>query len=638
MLSDTERTGLLAELLRKGWEHGKPVSTMTVTDALDEMLAWLTDPRPFSGHSRRAWLSVELDFRASLRSCGPQVRKLLDPHIKEFDMGQAIGRAKQSEDLEPDRLKIRVAGQQLSSDAGMLASWRDIVDSTAREDLSVVRVRFRELNRIIERRGIEIEHGNPTAAGVLFDQLLDVERASRAVGDSVGPDDRDIERCLGERAGLSFQERVDLVGRFLCVGDEDADYCVWLGIERASLSGWVNLNVGTIRFFSGRWIAGVLEKPIGERGDEPPPEILTDQWSKNWLPQDEFVVLARVDMGVRSGSFVSRDARRRLVTLLAPSDRRYPNDWKVLPGHIVYRDGESVSHSAFDNFEETPTHRRLEGIADDWLRDDALALERLLSSPMSLETERFLGLYEWDVAHRTGDSLATVLLAVRTIETVSMSFLGGLGWNDLVRSYASHFAWSQLGWELADVARHVLYSYERNPLEVNRQRLREIFLDVTSHRRNATTTNLDRFVHFVPEIRLLWTDAARHQVDEVIVERMVRIAELDDCLATWTNVDVFSARLAQAVAGIELEIDRLVRLRNAAQHGGPILNPSVDGAVSMVNRARGQILVDVLGVMLKGQKPDAVLDSLARLDGERRRVLQQTDSPITALAVVTGAQ
>jgi hypothetical protein len=369
------------------------------------------------------------------------------------------------------------------------------------------------------------------------------------------------------------------------------------------------------------------------RHPQVPPEVFARDWRFGGVPVGEFIVLARVDMGCRAGSFVERDARQRLLANLAPLDRMYPGDWRVLPGHVTFRHGRWVGNSAFENIEEEPDHRRLRAAAEGWLAADAAAIAGSLSAGPTAEMRQFLELYEWDVAHRSLDALSTLLLAVRTIETISMSLMGGIKWSTLLSGYRPHLAWSDMKAELADVAWHTLYSYEANPVDARRRRLREIFLELVAHGRSGSSIDLALFVARLPELCALWDGDGRHRSDAVLVERLVRVEELDRLHALWTDSVAFSKRLTEADDGLQLEVTRLVRLRNAAQHGGPLADISIGRSARLADRCRRQLLGDVLGRLLVGDKPGSVRSRLKELDGKRRAVLAASGTPVQALAM-----
>lgn len=633
MRTEDERAELLDEVLRSNVAVRPERHELALVDALEEVIGWIADPRPFhKGHHRHAWVSAGRDLTASLKGVGPSVAALAEPMLRQFDMQRAAERASQGQDRTADHRVVATAREVILSERGVLAAWSDVVEESACGDIRSVRVRELELARIMNSRGSEVDERWRTSAAVIADRAIGVSRARFVVGDH--PQEQSFELDgLHEAAGLSFEQRVGLIGDYLATADPLADYVVWLAIDRASLSGFV-IDLGSVVLYDSRWIGDVARNSDGERHPQIPSEVFADDWGLSWIPEGEFIVLARVEMGRRTGSFVERDARQQLLAVLAPVDRAYPGDWNVMPGHVRYRNGRWAGSSAFEDVAETPNHRRLEAAADEWLATDAAAVAQSLSSDSSKAVRRLLELYELDVAHRSADPLSTLLLAVRTIETISMSLMSGTNWSTLLDQYCGHIAWSEMKAELIDIAWHTLYTYEANPIEERRQRLREIFLEITSHGGSDFTIDLARFVARIPELCALWDGDGRHRSDPVVARRLVRVNELQRLHTLWTDSAAFSKQFDEVLAGLKLQMGRLVRLRNAAQHGGPLADTSIVLAARLADRCRRQLLGDVLGRLLAGDAPGRVRTMLTKVDNVRQLVLANTGSPMTALGVV----
>ena len=633
MRTEEERAELLDEVLRSNVVVRPERHELALVDVLEEVIGWIADPRPFDkGYHRAAWASAGRDLTASLKNVGSSVAALVEPTLRQFDIERAAERAARGQDRTADRRVVETTRQMLLSESGVRAAWNDVVEESISGDVRSVRTRERELSRITISRGSEGDERRRTSAGVIADRAPSVRDARLVIGDDPPEQSFDFDD-LHRAAGLSFEQRVDLIGRYLVAPDPLAGYVVWLAIDRASLPGFM-IDLDSVALYDSRLIGDVPRNSSGEQHPQIPPEVFADDWGDNWLPEGQFIVLARVDMGCRTGSFIERDARQRLLAILAPVDRVYPGDWNVMSGHVTYRNGHWAGSSVFENVAETPNHHRLEAVADEWLATDAAAVAQSLSSDSNKVMRRFLELHEWDVAHRSEDALSTLLLAVRTIETISMSLMDGTKWSTLLDDYRGHLAWSEMKAELGDVAWHTLHSYEKNPIAERRERLREIFLEITSHRRSDSTINLARFVDRVPEFCTLWDGDGRHRSDAVVVQRLVRVEELQRLHTLWTDSDVFSKRLDEVRDGLKLQIDRLARLRNGAQHGGPLADISIVRAARLADQSRRQLLADVLERLLAGDQPGSVRTMLAKLDNERQRVLSTTGLPMSALAVV----
>jgi hypothetical protein len=83
----------------------------------------------------------------------------------------------------------------------------------------------------------------------------------------------------------------------------------------------------------------------------------------------------------------------------------------------------------------------------------------------------------------------------------------------------------------------------------------------------------------------------------------------------------------------DLQNERIARVRNSAQHGGPILDESVESIADLADRLRQQIMADMVGGLLKGRACASTLAGIQELGPRRRRELKRTGSPLAALSV-----
>ncbi|MBU3688426.1 MAG: hypothetical protein FGM29_02535 [Actinobacteria bacterium] len=519
------------------------------------------------------------------------------------------------------------------SDDGIRGLWTDLVRAAKDLAWASVEVRQRDLVRVLQARGCDARTRFRVIGGILQDHLLDVDHARQLLGRATFLNNIDLPSAIEAAAGLNEDDRVALAADFLCLPLPTSHYVVWLAIERASMPRVVMpIGTGSVTLYDSRLIAEVLGAEPDARRKDLPAELLSAGSYAGMFPADQFTLLARVDLGVRHGSFVDRDARLRLLTLLAPSSRFYPADWSVLPGSVVFRDDIEASYSVFEDVAQTNSSHRLDGVADGWLTQGASALEPHLAAQGSEQLTRLLKLVEWDAAHRSGDAITRVLLSVRTIETIAASHVGDMTWQELLMSYRSVFTWSQLKSELSSTAWHALVAYDRHPDERCRTRLREIHLEVVNYRRSEIVTRLDVLVDRLPEICELW-DTDEEWSSGVLVERAVRHEQLVTLQHLWTDAASFQARMDEIEGDLALRERRLVRVRNAAQHGGPILDESVRSIVDLADRARQQIIADMVDGLVKGRACSSTLDGVRRLSDRRRRILSTTKSPVSALSV-----
>jgi len=632
----TSWTRELAMELQMDRRDEPPAPILALVDALDEMIAWVDDQRSFIDPHEQAWRSCAADLDAARKASGSRTRGLADDDLAEFDIKAAMERARAKEDRSTDLVRLRRARATVVSDEGVQAMWADVVAAAHELEWAEVDTHRRNLVRAQAACGHEVTDRFRVVAGILQDALLDVEEARSAIGESTSSDFDDIAEAIEAKAELSEDSRVALASKYLLAPFHEAHFIVWLAVDRATMSqGMMPIGTGSVTFYDSRYVGDALKADPEERSDGLPKEIRNaGAWAK-FLPAGEFTLLARVDLGVRRRSFAARDARMRLLTLLAPAERFYPADWNVLPGYVVFRDGRDAGVSVFEDVAQTSTACRLDGVSEGWLEHGAQELEPHLVAAVIPELSKFLQLIEWDAAHRDGDSLTRVLLAVRTIETIAASHVGNLTWQALLKAYHSGLAWSRLKTDLNSTVARALYSYDRHPEEHARIRLREIFQEVISHEPAVTITKLDVLLDRLPEMCELW-DTTQAWESGVMVERAVRIEELRAVNELWAETKSFEQRLQETSALVQLQQERLARVRNAAQHGGPILDESVRSVVEFADRHRQQIIADLVDGLVEGRDCSSTLAAVKRLAKLRAKTLASTASPRAALSAAIG--
>jgi len=420
---------LIAEVLLTDSDQRSVAAGLPLIDALDEPIDWLTDTRLYTSHHQRAWTSAATDVDVALTASGPALAGLVGLRLKRFDIQQAIGRAQRREALTADVEELSEARALLISDEGLRAAWADLVASASGGLTQHVRLHLDGLKRIDACRGRAVDQQFRVLAGVLRDRQLDVDDASSWIdpGHESGADDLLV--AIDAPAGLAVSDRVELCANSLLSPSPEAQHVVWLAVDRASMPGGV-LDAGSIQFFDSRYVTESLKLAPDERSAQLPQEIRDIDTAVALFPSGQFTLLARVAMGRRTSAFVCRDARRRLLTLLAPADRIYADDWRVMPGSVTFRDGHNVGWSVFEDLERTST-RHLDGVAVDWLERTGQKLAGMLPAKSADALDRLLQLVEWDAAHRATAPLTTVLLSIRTIVNVAQGHHGGKQWHDL---------------------------------------------------------------------------------------------------------------------------------------------------------------------------------------------------------------
>lgn len=197
--------------------------------------------------------------------------------------------------------------------------------------------------------------------------------------------------------------------------------------------------------------------------------------------------------------------------------------------------------------------------------------------------------------------------------------------------YRSGLVWSRMKSNLKSTVGRALYSDERHPDEDARGRLREIFLEVVSHQRAATVTRLDVLLDRLPELCEIW-DWDFEWESGVMVEQAVRVEELRAVSEIWADYGAFRQQMHEICDGVKLQEERLIRVRNAAQHGGPILDESVRSVGDFADHHRQQIIANMVHGVVNGRDCSSTLAAVTDLKNLRLDVLNSKKSPLQALA------
>lgn len=587
-------------------------AVLPLVDALHEMIEWLEDERPFKSDHKRAWKSMGRELEASLATSGPNVRHLA-AGLAAFDIEGARDRSSRTSNV--DHLQRVVA--VLLSDDGLRASWSDTVGAAAgptREFWACAQT----LLATMRARGEDMSwHLRHLLTGILNDRSPDVDHALRTLGRSHASSVNSDSEGQAP-AGMSLVDRIELCAELLRRPSIHGSYVVWFAVDLATISHGV-AEAGPISFYDSQWIASTMRQPPDQRSTVRLPEELHNA-DLLGTPDDKLTLLARVDMGVRqSGTCVERDARQLLGAFLAPVERGSDNDFHLMPGSVVFVNGERASWHRFDTHERPGAPFRLDSVLDDWVDGGGAALAVALRDGANEELNRLSRLIQWDTAHQSADPLATVLVAVRTIETVSQAHLNGVNWFELLRWYAPDLAWDGLAYELAEDVRRALDGYGAHPEKAAQARLREISHDVVQRFGSNQTTHLDQVLRHLPEVCALWSAVPS------TAERLTRLLHL------WTSPSAFSDRVNVAQSDVDLLLDRVHRVRNAAQHGGPIPDTSVVSVTHSLSQLRRRILADLLAGLMEGHTCTATVEAVRKTASTRAHRLKSEAAPITAL-------
>jgi hypothetical protein len=262
--------------------------------ALGELLAWTGDTRAYDGQHKPGWISTIYDFAEAAKALGANVLQVVQPHLDAItsllnsDIGSdQAGRAKLASEAQALRLAL---GQTTT----LLAAWKDLTSAcgqptrpmktvAARRDGFWMVVRATDCNTTeLSRSLTSVLTGDPFHARLARYHLGELE-------------DNDLNPAAYRGDPLvSLPDRLDLAAKLLAVPPTAKAHVVWLAYKHAHLRS-MGLELGPIRLYWAQWLRDVL---ASEGAKERLPEELTSSDIPPDIPDEQDVVLARIDLGI----------------------------------------------------------------------------------------------------------------------------------------------------------------------------------------------------------------------------------------------------------------------------------------------------------------------------------------------------
>lgn len=600
------------------WQHRYSGSTPTVVRASSDLLGWLADSRPFAGYHGKSWNSAIADFDIAVASMHSELRTQVANELS-LVQGLLATRPQSLKEKHVALWKNKAAASQalvslldaLNSGEAVAAAWRDLV--AVSKDLTystaIVHLCRNSLIDICHLRGLNTgTHGVlSSTVGILNDSAYEVASAESRLSKTDPPNLRieDIE----SRANLDIDDRLRLCEQVLKLPAEEASMVVWLQVEGASLQGVVS-DFGAVMLYDSEWLAG------NAVGDERPhldslPDELKDP--DNRISHFEFEaandrLFARVDVG--SGSTATAVGRARDV-LYAFISRGGPSaeHWRILGSYVSFRNGKlagsKMSREHLIGGEYYPHLDPVRDVLAEYARDGV---------KVTAEVDQVL----YDALHlrrqltqvQKSDDIVQINTAVRAIEHVNSWVTGGLGeWDAFALEYLrGGWVQSALINDFDHVTWYALHNThsEDTSLSEGVQSLwsKVFFIDGKYQDR----INRMRIIGSLPELQTIYSGRT--------LERTLR--EYSSIFANGPSLAQECVRLEEAFDRL---IPRLLRYRNAGQHGGPKDEESVPGLAPFALTLAFQALRIVIDALLIADDPRAQAEADRDMYSQRVRNL-----------------
>lgn len=599
---------------------------MTLPAAIADLKDWIADRRKFLTVQYGDWMQVIGDFRDSVTTSGPKLTactKITTTQIDSLLQGlftsninadgtvsYRINAAVRTEILK----HLGVLESELTTEAAIVAAWRDLVKSCQTPNRAVEEVSFRRdtLFAIAQRRNLDVVGSFGTFRSV-DSVLTDVaDSVQEELDREAGIEHRRTFPPSSEPSGQPTWRRLQLCEQVLTRAPYRGDCIVWLRLAPTFLREH-DLTHGQVTFYNASYLSGFVGHPEGadEFFDVVPTEVLTPpspetapilregevEWEDEWHMAYARVVLPGVEVHTAEAKAIA------LVEALKAVNHPERDTWKLLRGSLLYVDGERCSRFSWGPKEYVPEPY--------YPQNDRLSrdVRRMARSNQSLDAQSMHDLQDaigMSIALKAADDespQAVVMASVRAIEHVNVWTTGGVkNWADFVSDY---FKKAQARVKVVGFISHftdaaIDHVPDRRP-NAPREPQQALF-DIRQRLRR--TVGAHEYFN------------VRAAVDEVSVLRGIYadhflargLGEVETFLSTPGRM---IARLDEQGRRFDRQLARLKRLRNSAIHGGPISEAACQSVAVFAFNLGHQCLNEAMRALLAG------IDIPSRMEGYR---------------------
>lgn len=580
---------------------------LPILDAAEDLNGWLNDPRQYNGQHKPGWESSKDDFKASYDALGPNVKNLLrtevtalmiplghlpDPGLRTGDPGGHRADAK---------AKYTPLATHFKTNACVIAAWRDLVDGCKDETLEVNGLKLRRDNlwRIAHRLGINVSSLGIgfQLRDVLADNEFDIANALADLGDRDYPNPGEFD--LRKSAGLDIKDRLDICERLLQVTPPTANTIVWLCIMNASMPRVMLDCENGVVFYDREWIKGNLLDG-GTNKDQLPAELLgseerpgADQYDFPDAKGKRFIWV-RIDLGMGIVSSAPTRAKAIVTAMIVAAGTTDTDSWKLLDGYILFRDGQAYGRSMFIPPVEFPPSPPALDYTANMLED----LKAELSSVASLTTvpmvTNVLNTRRWLSEVSEGESVAKLVLSVRVLELIASWVTDGAKtWQDFCKDYLKD-VWCQqfLSTQLFGACRQTLYGGSEFLSKEGQEKQAEMAREIMEPGRALNIHfHPDKAIPKLPDLITMFKDTTKTR----------ELQEVSDIFSSGVKV---ANKLDDLAKDFDRVLARLIRYRNAAQHGGPVVDELVESVDNFAHLLASISTRNTLRALLDSKDPE----------------------------------
>lgn len=535
---------------------------LPIVTSVQDLLNWISDKRQYSRMHRDAWLSAISDFECSVDALGPTLTKVLSRRGRNLLITlRSLPLSHESQMRTSNAISIRKKALRqakkllvtLKEERILLGAWVDVVGTTRNIALPPTRL---EVHRDVL---IDVAHCQNKNMGT-FGVRRNISELLRLSVEHLEHNDiysKSKYPKLGIHT-LTIEERIDLCRQALLYNEEKRDRIVWLEISRAGMHK-MSMDCGDVIFFNGQWLMGQKDANISKNIESLPSEVQKnlERFGKYQFSGDKHTVLARIALEDGFISTADDEARKILQGLF---DLGYVNrgkDWSINDGFVVYSGDRDVMSS-------TSRKREIEGMYNPYtdsiseqIESNDLNTSSVNSKNLDERLSLLLELIE-ELRSANGKSSEIKLLAsTRLLEHVTSWCDDTKRWYEFTEQYVK-LAWAR--------KRELSYLDELvQPILLTGIQINGAEHEGLKAIRKKAIINMRRTGYSFHRGKAISNLRAISKINDITKSSR----SFDWLVQTYSSGTSLHSSLLNHEKQFENELARLVRYRNALEHGGP---------------------------------------------------------------------
>lgn len=566
---------------------------LALVDIVAEIAEWLEYFRQNAWARNRASLRRELE--ASINVLMPSLLDALEDNLRRFADAAAVVLELPHPDAaarHSAKLAGRVLLTVLQSPHVVEAAFDDLLVGLGSADSAGLAVARSQMLSLIEHAGHD-RWALSRLQSVVADDALAVAEVQRAFGDKT----RDDSAQPHEAAGLTLEERVSLVRRYISAPPGEGRCVAWMSYT-GRLHTFVQ-QLGPVTIFDARWAVPNARTAEGQKFPHRPEMIEVLRGLPQDFPRDADVLLVRIDLGRRRRAQAMQHARDVAALVIGAAAILGDGlEWRLEGHEMLVVDGALNESSMFD-----PNADRY-GTVWDSERTEIELSEVGAGLAMAVAGADIVPSSTADAVRSAleaagADSRSKIVLEARVLEMVAAS--AGMTADELRAALLRLWPGATVGWEVHRSISAVLH----------RLKERDVVLAIQQWLRGgAFRIDLGTAAEHL--------ETLRKAVGEDPNDRWI-----GDGLALLSDSGRATSRFESADRECRLVAARLRRVRNAIVHGNPVSTPALRSVASLSDWLAKRALRYLVVSQSTGR---AIRDQLERDHRHARQVAEHVES------------